>query len=129
MLELFEIQAVLDATAAESAALHRSPVHLDAHLDHGQSLNESAHIRRSPDDWHDAVRQAAHNGTAVALLRALDAQVRTSALWRTPEVADASTAAFAEHRAVTEAVRAQYAEAARVTMLAHHGHVVVRELS
>ncbi|WP_033279875.1 GntR family transcriptional regulator [Streptomyces sp. NRRL F-525] len=125
MLELFEIQAVLDATAAESAALRRSPVdmvRLDAHLDHAESLDEPAHIRRSLNDWHDAVRQAAHNATVVAFLRTLDAQVKTSAPWRTPEVAGTFTAAFAEHRAVTEAIRTQDAEAARVAMLAHHGH-------
>ncbi|WP_406449102.1 GntR family transcriptional regulator [Streptomyces sp. NBC_01622] len=114
MLELFGIRAALDATAAESAALRRSTVdmvRLDAHLDHGQSLNEPAHIRRSPNDWHDAVRQAAHNGTVVALLRTLGAQVKTSAPRRTPEVTDTSTAAFAEHRAITEAIRSRDAEA------------------
>jgi len=125
MLELFEIQAVLDATAAESAALRRSPVdmvRLDAHLDHAQSLDEPAQIRRSLNDWHDAVRQAAHNGTVIAVLETLDAQVKTSAPWRTPEVADTFTAALAEHRAVTEAIRARDTEAARIAMLAHHGH-------
>ncbi|MFI5880411.1 GntR family transcriptional regulator [Streptomyces sp. NPDC051554] len=125
MLELFEIQAVLDATAAQSAALRRSPVdmvRLDAHLDHAQSLDEPAQIRRSLNDWHDAVRQAAHNATVVAFLRTLDAQVKTSAPWRTPEVADTFTAAFAEHRAITAAIRTQDTEAARLAMLAHHGH-------
>ncbi|MFJ1609475.1 FCD domain-containing protein [Streptomyces sp. NPDC088253] len=48
--------------------------------------------------------------------------MKTSAPWRTPEVADTFTAAFAEHRAVTEAIRAQDAEAARIAMLTHHGH-------
>jgi DNA-binding FadR family transcriptional regulator len=60
--------------------------------------------------------------TAVAFLETLDAQVKTSAPWRTPEVVDTFTAAFAEHRAVTEAIRIQDAEAARLAMLAHHGH-------
>jgi hypothetical protein len=40
--------------------------------------------------------------TAVAFLETLDAQVKTSAPWRTPEVVDTFTAAFAEHRAVTD---------------------------
>jgi DNA-binding GntR family transcriptional regulator len=125
MLELFEIQAVLDATAAASAALRRSPVdvvRLDAHLDHAQCLDEPAQIRRSLNDWHNSVRRAAHNGTIIGFLETLDAQVKTSAPWRTPEVADTFTAAFAEHHAVTEAIRAQDAEAARLAMLAHHGH-------
>jgi len=60
--------------------------------------------------------------TAVAFLETLDAQVKTSAPWRTPEVADTFTAALAEHRAVTEAIRARDTEAARIAMLAHHGH-------
>jgi DNA-binding GntR family transcriptional regulator len=117
MLELFETQAALDATAAESAALRRSPVdmvRLDAHLDHAQSLDEPAQIRRSLNDWHNTVRQAAHNRTIIGFLETLDAQVKTSAPWRTPEVAETFTAALAEHHAVTEA--------ARIAMLAHHGH-------
>ncbi|MFD9277902.1 GntR family transcriptional regulator [Streptomyces mirabilis] len=125
MLELFEIQAVLGATAAASAALRRGPVdlaRLDALLDHAQSLDDPAQIRRSLNDWHETVRHAAHNGTVVAFLQTLDAQVKTSAPWRTPEVADTFTAAFAEHSAVTEAIRAQDAEAARIAMLTHHGH-------
>ncbi|MGW4984583.1 FCD domain-containing protein [Streptomyces mirabilis] len=108
-LELFEIQAVLDAAAAASAALRRGPVdlaRLDALLDHAQSLDDLAQIRRSLNDWHETVRHAVHNGTVVAFLQTLDAQVKTSAPWRTPEVADTFTAAFAEHRAVTEAIRA-----------------------
>ncbi|MFJ1609476.1 FCD domain-containing protein [Streptomyces sp. NPDC088253] len=72
MLELFEVQAVLDATAAASAALRRGPVdlaRLDALLDHAQSLDDPTQIRRSLNDWHDTVRQAAHNGTVVAFRR------------------------------------------------------------
>jgi DNA-binding GntR family transcriptional regulator len=48
-LELFEIQAVLDAAAAASAALHRGPVdlaRLDALLDHAQSLDDPAQSPR-----------------------------------------------------------------------------------
>ncbi|AXG81774.1 GntR family transcriptional regulator [Streptomyces paludis] len=125
MLELFQIQAVLDATAAESAALRRGPVELarlDVLLEHAESLDDPAEIRRSLNDWHDTVRRAARNGTVVAFLHTLDAQVKTSAPWRTPAAPDTFTAAFAEHRTVTEAIRAQDAEAARVAMLAHHGH-------
>ena len=46
MPELIDVQAVLDAR-----------------LDHAESLDEPAHIRRGLDGRHDAVRQAAHNGT------------------------------------------------------------------
>ncbi|RDG38784.1 GntR family transcriptional regulator [Streptomyces corynorhini] len=125
MLELFETQAVLDATAAASAALRRGPVdlaRLDAHLDHAESLDDPAEIRRSLNAWHDTVRQAAHNRTVAAFLHTLDAQVKTSAPWRTPEAAGTFTDTFADHRTVTAAIRAQDAEGARIAMLGHHAH-------
>ncbi|MEK8174411.1 GntR family transcriptional regulator [Streptomyces sp. M19] len=125
MLELFEVRAVLDATAASSAALRRSPVdlaRLDAHLEQARSLEDPREIRRSFNEWHDTMRRAAHNGTVITLLHTIDAQVKASAPWRTPTVDDTIEATFAEHEAVTEAVRAQDPEAARVRMLEHHAH-------
>ncbi|MGI5440385.1 GntR family transcriptional regulator [Streptomyces shenzhenensis] len=123
MLELFEVRAVLDATAASSAALRRSPVdlaRLDVLLEQAGTLDDPAEIRRSLNEWHDTVRHAAHNGTVIALLHTIDAQVKTSAPWATPTVDDTFEATLAEHRAVTEAIRDQDAEASRVRMLAHH---------
>ncbi|MEU6608643.1 GntR family transcriptional regulator [Streptomyces shenzhenensis] len=123
MLELFEVRAVLDATAASSAALRRSPVDLvrmDVLLEQAGTLDDPAEIRRSLNEWHDTVRHAAHNGTVIALLHTIDAQVKTSAPWSTPTVDDTFEATLAEHRAVTEAIRDQDAEASRVRMLAHH---------
>ncbi|MEU9158022.1 GntR family transcriptional regulator [Streptomyces sp. NPDC048417] len=125
MLELFELRAVLDAMTASAAARRRSPVdlaRLDALVEQAGSLDDPAEIRRSFNEWHDTVRSAAHNNTVTSLLHTVDAQVKTSAPWRTVTVDDTFDATLAEHRAITEAIRDQDAEAARLRMLAHHEH-------
>ncbi|MEU5097410.1 FCD domain-containing protein [Streptomyces sp. NPDC020996] len=53
-------------------------------------------------------------------MHAIDAQVKTSAPWRTRTVDDTFDATLAEHRAITEAIRAGDAETARLRMLEHH---------
>lgn len=125
MLELFELRAVLDALLASSAALRRSPVdlaRLDALLEQAGTLAEPGEIRRSLNEWHDTVRAAAHNTTVSALLHTIDAQVKTSAPWRTGTVDDTFDATLAEHREITEAIRDRDAESARLRMLEHHAH-------
>ncbi|MFJ3669606.1 GntR family transcriptional regulator [Streptomyces sp. NPDC090106] len=125
MLELFELRAVLDALLASAAALRRSPVDLaklDAVIERAGTATDAEEIRRDLNQWHDTVRSAAHNTTVSSLLHTVDAQVKTSAPWRTRTVENTFDAALAQHRAITEAIRAQDPEAARLRMLEHHEH-------
>ncbi|MFE4965833.1 GntR family transcriptional regulator [Streptomyces sp. NPDC056660] len=125
MLELFELRAVLDALLASAAAVRRSPVdlaRLDALLEQTGALDDPGRIRRGLNEWHDTVRAAAHNTTVSSLLHTVDAQVKTSAPWQTRTADDTFDATLAEHRAITEAIRAGDAETARLRMLEHHEH-------
>lgn len=123
MLEIFEVRAILDSSAAFAAATRRSPVDL-ARLDElaarARSGTDPELIRQTFNRWHDAVRHAAHNETISALLRTLDAQVKTSAPWKTPRADHTFDATYADHDAIKDAIRAGDAERARTKMLEHH---------
>jgi DNA-binding GntR family transcriptional regulator len=123
MLEIFEVQAILDSSAAYAAATRRSPIDL-ARLrelaERARAGTEPELIRQTFNRWHDAVRHAAHNETISTLLRTLDAQVKTSAPWKTPQADHTFDASHADHDAILDAIRAGDAERARTKMLEHH---------
>lgn len=122
MLEIFEARSLLDAGAAEAAARRRSPLDL-ARL---EELAERAHdgsdpaaVRKVLNQWHEAVRSAAHNGTLSALIQRLEAQITMQAPWRPTPAEHAFDSAIAHHDAVLAAIRDADPEAARTRMLAH----------
>ncbi|MDQ1041298.1 alpha-ketoglutarate-dependent taurine dioxygenase [Streptomyces sp. V3I8] len=55
-------------------------------------------------------------------MQSIDDQVKAGAPWHAPAVDDTFGTTFADHAAVTEAIRAQDAELARTRMLTHHTH-------
>ena len=123
LLEIFETRALLDAGAAEAAADRRSPLDL-ARLDEaaarGHDASDPAAVRRTLNAWHEAVRAAAGNGTLAALIGRLEAQIKMHAPWQVRQPSrDAFAAALDQHDAVTAAIRAGDAVAARARMLAH----------
>jgi DNA-binding GntR family transcriptional regulator len=125
MLEIFEVRAILESSAAFAAATRRSPIDL-ARLD---EVTARAHAETEPQIirqcfrlFHDGVLHAAHNETISMLLRTLEAQVKLSAPWKTPVADHTFDDTHAEHAQVLNAIRSGDGEAARTRMLAHLAH-------
>jgi DNA-binding GntR family transcriptional regulator len=123
VLEIFEVRAVLDSAAASAAAERRSPLdlaRLEVLAGKARESTDPAQIRLLFNEWHDGIRQAAHNETISALLRTLDAQVRLAAPWTTPPADHTFAASYAEHEEIHAAIRDGDPERARTAMLRHH---------
>ncbi|GAA3640331.1 GntR family transcriptional regulator [Kineosporia mesophila] len=131
-LEIFEVRAILESSAASAAAMRRSTIDL-AKLEElhrravahtgpdGTAADETSHqaVRDLYNQWHAGIRAAAHNHTILGLVHTLDAQVKSSAPW-SPEATQASFAdSHAEHALILDAIRRSDAETARTTMLEH----------
>ncbi|MCM0622466.1 GntR family transcriptional regulator [Nocardioides bruguierae] len=125
VLEIFEVRAILESSAAEAAALRRSPVDLARLRDLVQRARGSAdpaEARIAFNGFHDAVRQAAHNETITGLIRTLTAQVKLAAPWHT-EPDDASLRrSLLDHEQVLAAIEDGDGELARTRMLEHLAH-------
>lgn len=125
VLEIFEVRAVLESSAAAAAATRRTPLdlaRLEDLLARGRALTDPAQIRLTFNAFHDCLRHAAHNETIAALLRTLEAQVKLGAPWRTEATDHTLREGQREHEAILDAVRKGDAEAARLLMLDHLAH-------
>jgi len=126
VLEIFEVRAVLESSAAAAAATRRTPLDL-ARLEElwtrAAQLTEPKEVRAALNGFHDCLRRAAHNRTIAALLHTLEAQAKLSAPWKIAPAADTTfEASHREHAAILDAVRSGDAEQARLRMLDHLAH-------
>ncbi|MFC4071712.1 GntR family transcriptional regulator [Actinoplanes subglobosus] len=125
ILEIFETRAILESSAAYAAATRATPIDLarlqDLH-DRSQATDDPAEVRRLFNHFHDAVRNAGHNGTITTLLRTVESQVKVSAPWSTPGGARDFAPSYAEHAALLTAIRSGDPVAARTISLEHSAH-------
>jgi DNA-binding GntR family transcriptional regulator len=122
LLEIFEVRAILDSSAAFTAATRRSPIDI-ARLDQLGQLagaeSDSKMTQRMFELWHDGVRLAAHNETISGLLRQLEAQVKLGTSHARLTLDQEAEKTLAEHNAIAEAITRGHAELARTRMLEH----------
>lgn len=125
MLELFEVRAILESSAAAAAAARRNSLDL-ARLNELNALanqaTDPAVRRRLFNQFHEAVRVAAHNQTISRLLDTLSDQIKMAAPWRTTPDDQSLEASQHHHDAILEALGAGHAEHAQEQMLAHLAH-------
>lgn len=139
LLEVFEVRAVVESSAAAAAARKYGDVDL-AHFERylrgagpagdpspvpGEPVGEerSEELTRADlNSWHEVVRNAAHNRTLVDVLSRLDAQIRVSAPWTLLSgTGDARPLASRvnEHMDITRAIMDRDASSARALMQQH----------
>ncbi|GAB6903279.1 GntR family transcriptional regulator [Kineosporia succinea] len=143
-LEIFEVRAILDSSAASAAARQRTTIDL-AKLEelHRRAVAITGTDGTAPDEagqkgvrdlynqWHECIRAAAHNRTILGLLHTLDAQVKSSAPWTPVPTQTSFTDSHTEHEQILDAIRRTDAENARTAMLDHLARdrdVRIREL-
>ncbi|GAA3738254.1 GntR family transcriptional regulator [Streptomyces tremellae] len=119
ILDIYEARIALESTSAALAAERRTEFDLVrlTHLMDERRTAERPEFKRLNDQWHRALREAAHNTAIADLLGRLDSLLVIYA---------ARGAAFShsdptvvEHDSILEAVRAGDAEAARAAMTVH----------
>lgn len=120
--ELYEMRAVLEATAARFAARGAYP----SEIDELEAINEAMAADLSNVDalttlnlsLHELLRRAARNHF---LLRAVESMEKTLLILgpSTLEAGERAAAAVAEHAAIITALRAQDGDAAEAAMRAH----------
>jgi GntR family transcriptional regulator, transcriptional repressor for pyruvate dehydrogenase complex len=130
MLDLFEVRKIIEAGAAELAALKRSDEDLEAlnqalsdmKTATGESVGEAADVA-----FHLAVAAATGNKTMVEMMEQLSDTLRRTMfearrVWLFSEQKTLSRL-YEEHVHVYDAIAAQDPEAARQAMLSHLSHV------
>ncbi|MFW0787676.1 GntR family transcriptional regulator [Gordonia sp. CPCC 206044] len=127
VLEIFEVRAILDSSAAAAAAQRRTDVDLARLGEISQRARDAGDIvdlRAYLNLWHDAVRRAAHNDTISSLLHTLEAHVKVAAPWHPGDSTTTRPAEdrLAEHDAVLAAIVDRDSERARTCMLDHLAH-------
>ena len=125
ILELFEARAMLDAFAAEAAAIRSSPIDIAGltELTDGIDANgDEEQVREALGVWHAQVRAAAHNSTVSGILRQLDGQLKVSMLRFGDTRQRELDLCIAEHAGIFAAIRDRDGAAARRLMLAHLEH-------
>ncbi|WP_168702632.1 GntR family transcriptional regulator [Gordonia paraffinivorans] len=125
MLEIFEVRAILESSAAAAAAERHTPVDI-ARLKEALALSRSqtdpAEIRHALNVFHDCVMLAAHNQTIYNLERELRDQIKVGAPWFTPTGRESFDNSVDEHGQILEAIIDGSAEKARLLMLEHLNH-------
>jgi DNA-binding GntR family transcriptional regulator len=125
MLEIFEVRAILESSAAAAAAERHTPVDI-ARLKEALALSsnytEPADIRQALNVFHDCVLRAAHNQTIYDMERDLRDQIKVSAPWFTPTGRESFESSVSEHEQILSAIIGGSAEMARLLMLEHQNH-------
>ncbi|MEO9329696.1 GntR family transcriptional regulator [Gordonia aurantiaca] len=125
MLEIFEVRAVLESSAAAAAAERHTPVdiaRLREALTQSRTHTDPAEIRHALNVFHDCVMLASHNQTIHALERDLRDQCKVSAPWFTPTGRESFESSIDEHEQILSAIVDGAAEKARLLMLEHLNH-------
>ncbi|MGW0039754.1 GntR family transcriptional regulator [Gordonia sp. NPDC003376] len=127
VLEIFEVRAILDSSAAAAAADRRTEADLLRLQDVStrcREVTDVTDLRRLLNDWHDAVRAAAHNATISALLHRLDAHVKLGAPWKPDGSVESRpvTERLDEHEAVVDAIADRNPDLAQKLMREHLAH-------
>ncbi|WP_230330148.1 GntR family transcriptional regulator [Nocardia aurantiaca] len=121
ILEICEARIALESAIAYSAAARHTELdlaRLARLLDKAAESSDPVTSLALHNEWHTALRAAAHNQTIAELMDRLDAQLRVY------DAKDAQAESNlqqieAEHRDILAAVRSGDAESARVLMIAH----------
>lgn len=121
VLAICDARIALESAAAFSAATRRSEIdlaRLTSLFDRAHSASDPASALRLHNEWHTALRNAAHNATIAELMERLDAQL---AAYDTEEAKAPGNldAIETEHRAILDAIVAGNGEQARALMTAH----------
>ncbi|MGW0177283.1 GntR family transcriptional regulator [Rhodococcus sp. NPDC003322] len=121
VLEICDARIALESAVAHSAAGRRSDIdvaRLSRLLESAVAAPDPASALRLHNEWHAALRVAAHNTTIAELMDRLDAQL---AVYDAEESKAPSnlTQIEAEHREIHAAVVAGDGERARTLMIAH----------
>jgi DNA-binding GntR family transcriptional regulator len=120
ILDLFDARIALESTAAGLAAERRSELELlrlEELIERRRQATDEDAIAQADRQWHLALRLAAHNQTITSLLNQVATQLsiyRPAFTMRT-----GANSELDEHYRVTEAIRKQDREAARLAMIAH----------
>ncbi|NDK92521.1 GntR family transcriptional regulator [Gordonia desulfuricans] len=127
VLEIFEVRAILDSSAAAAAAERRTEADLLRLQDVStrcREITDVTELRRLLNDWHDAVRSAAHNTTISTLLHRLDAHVKLGAPWKPDGSVESRpvTERLDEHEAVVAAIADRNPDLAHKLMREHLAH-------
>ncbi|MHC3004754.1 GntR family transcriptional regulator [Gordonia metallireducens] len=125
MLEIFEVRAILESSAAAAAAERHTPVdiaRLREALAQSASHTDPVEIRHALNVFHDCVMRAAHNQTIYGMERDLRDQIKVSAPWFTPTGRESFESSVSEHEQILSAIIDGSAEKARLLMLEHLNH-------
>lgn len=125
ILELFEVRAILESSAAAAAAHRASAIDLARLRDfvaQAREHTDPVEVRKAFNLFHDCVRFVAHNETISVLLRTISTQIKVAAPWRTRPVDEGLDRSCADHEGILAAIETGHAESARSLMLAHLAH-------
>jgi DNA-binding GntR family transcriptional regulator len=121
VVELFEARIILEIAVAEAAATRHTVLDLArlTHIhDRSVQTEEGPELVALRNDFHIALRQAAHNRAIIDLMQRLDAQLAVYD-FSTGGSADDRLLTLAEHARILEAVKARDGKRAQEEMSLH----------